>query len=172
MLKSRAETVRNMLFRFAEENARWDFLLIKCNASYLEGVVGSIGWPDATKVGNQASRDAWLIAYYSDHRSELQEHWLKRMRFCTHGVRSQDIAFLQDRIDVVMGRPQTYGTQFRRTVGGDRYVAGRIFERDRVNVRRAHMDLCDLDEHERIINMIEPFLHLCDPTDLEHDAEW
>lgn len=79
----------------------------------LQDVIDEQGWPTVSLVGAEAASAAWLIAQHADHDVEFQEFALDLLRrAAADGEASQiDLAYLEDRVAVNRGQPQTYGTQ-------------------------------------------------------------
>lgn len=84
------------------------------NASILDAIMDKIGFPTLAKVGEEASEAAWLVM---QHAIE-QPHFMKK---CTQLLQIEvengnmnpiNLAYLSDRIAVLEGKPQLYGTQF------------------------------------------------------------
>lgn len=130
------------------------------NSIRLKEIIDEIGWPSATKVGKDASHNAWLLAQHDDHDVAFQETCLALMKQEPAGqVDLKDVAMLEDRIRVNKGMPQIYGTQFRDYVTdsatGEVYSIGEhrpyigIEDAERVNQRRAEMGLESLEENIR-----------------------
>ncbi len=83
------------------------------NTENLKRIIMQIGWPTLSKVGEESSEGAWLLAQHADHDVEFQKHCLKLMTVePLDEVTEIDIAYLYDRISVNEGRPQFFGTQF------------------------------------------------------------
>ncbi len=84
------------------------------NARRLAAILDSCGWPGGPQVGKEAAEAAWLIAQHAIAQPELQRQVLKLLKA---GARQGDVppdqvARLEDRILILEGRPQLYGTQF------------------------------------------------------------
>lgn len=90
------------------------------NARRLADIVARVGWPGRNLVGPDASKAAWLIAQHAISRPDLQRKWLLLLqRAAARGeVRAAEPAYLLDRIRMMEGRPQIYGTQFDWTAAG------------------------------------------------------
>ncbi len=117
------------------------------NSEQLELFIAKIGWPTEKLVGKDASDAAWLILQHSISRPVFQKKCL--LLLLTEAekgtVNKQQVAFLQDRIDVFEGRLQTYGTQFDWDEHG-KLKPNPINDPINVNERRAAMGLGRLDE--------------------------
>lgn len=90
------------------------------HAQRLAEIVARVGWPGRKLVGPDASKAAWLIAQHAISRPDLQRRWLLLLqRAAARGeAPAAEPAYLLDRIRMLEGRPQIYGTQFDWTEAG------------------------------------------------------
>lgn len=84
------------------------------NAGRLRDIVGEIGWPGRSAVGEDGARAACLILQHAIGEPELMRGMLPALeRAAAAGeARAAELAMLEDRIRVLEGRPQRYGTQY------------------------------------------------------------
>jgi hypothetical protein len=154
LLTLRAKADMNMFDRYGVVRDKYDPDILRMNADFLKGTIRRIGcWPDAPKVGDEASHGAWRIAYHADHDPAFQQQCLALMRACPsmESVSSRDIAYLHDRVCVNLGRPQLYGTQIEYM--NCRYVPkGSVFDLKGLDERRSHMKLCSFIGHLKRVN--------------------
>ena len=92
--------------RLAEVNSR--------NVERLQEIIEQRGWPGRSLVGERAARAAWLvlqhaIAFPAVMRSGLQ---LLSEAAAQGDVSQAEVAMVEDRIRVLEGRPQRFGTQY------------------------------------------------------------
>ncbi len=99
--------------KLSKENGLDEFSLVyKDNSKWLKGTMEKYGWPTDEKFGSGSELCAWLITQHSPDL-KFQEICLNAVNALPHDDgRRKHIAFLQDRILVVKGRSQIYGTQF------------------------------------------------------------
>ena len=110
----------------------------------MKEIVERIGWPTISKVGRDASHSAWLLVQHADHDIDFQKRCLGLAKSCLQTeVRSDDVAYLEDRVRVNQGLEQLYGTQFHEVAG--KHVPLPIEDEARVDVRRAEMGLGTLE---------------------------
>lgn len=64
------------------------------NTERLREVVSQIGWPTISKVGKEASQDAWLLAQHADHDPAFQRQCLELMVEAREDVAARNIAYL------------------------------------------------------------------------------
>ncbi len=71
------------------------------------------GWPTYDLVGEDGEDAAWAIAQHSDQDPAFQRRALELLRTAVAAGQASpgNLAYLEDRIAVAAGQPQTYGTQ-------------------------------------------------------------
>jgi len=84
------------------------------NAGRLRAIVGEIGWPGKSEVGEDGAHAAWQILQHAIGEPDLMRGMLPAVAAAAaEGEASKpDLAMLEDRIRVFEGRPQRYGTQY------------------------------------------------------------
>jgi len=107
-----AEKERKMSMDHFSGKASLNQSVLSEHLETLKKVVERMGWPTISKVGQEASRSAWLLAQHADFDVEFQEKCLQLMLDAEpNNVNLENIAFLTDRIAVNKREKQTYGTQ-------------------------------------------------------------
>jgi hypothetical protein len=83
------------------------------NAERLREIIDQHGWPGRTVVGDRAGRAAWLILQHAIAYPQLMRSGLELIREASERgeVSRAEVAVLEDRIRILEGRPQLYGTQ-------------------------------------------------------------
>jgi len=128
------------------------------NTTWLESVVYRHGWPLRSKVGDEAATAAWLLAQHADARPDFQRRWLQLLTDAVdHGEADPShLAYLTDRVLCAEGRPQRYGTQFRKGPHStDPLQAQPIDDRDHLDQRRTAVGLGPFADYER--HMLETY---------------
>jgi hypothetical protein len=84
------------------------------NAERLRDIIDQHGWPGRTLVGDRGARAAWLIVEHAIAYPQLMRSGLELIRDASRQgeVSQAEVAVLEDRIRVLEGRPQLYGTQY------------------------------------------------------------
>ena len=82
------------------------------NANQLREIIAEIGWPTHSKVGEQASDAAWLIAQHAIGEPAFMKGCYTLMQLVAYDIRLTNLAYLHDRICYFSGQPQRYGTQY------------------------------------------------------------
>ena len=117
------------------------------NAARLEKVLDRHGWPGISRVGARAADAAWLVLQHAIGRPELQRRGLALLEDAARRADAAwaQVAMLEDRIRVLEGRKQRYGTQFDWDEEG-RLSPLPIEDESTVDARRARMGLDPLAE--------------------------
>lgn len=87
------------------------------NLKRLEAIVSDIGWPTPSLVGDRASKGTMLILLHAPLKAQTALLPAIELVASSDGVEKNDLATLNDRINVGQGRPQMYGTQFHLADG-------------------------------------------------------
>jgi len=117
------------------------------NAERLSAIIREHGWPTKTLVLEDGADAAWRILQHAISRPTLQREGLMLMReLAGRGeVKAAQVAMLEDRICVLEGRPQVYGTQFDWDVKGEMSPLP-MQDAATVNERRRRVGLDSLEE--------------------------
>jgi hypothetical protein len=141
-----AEIDQAMRMKVINDGAEWDSSVDKASQSRLMEMVDSDGWPTIPKVGARASNAAWLLVQHAPSL-KFMEQCLEIMEALPPGeIRPANIAYLKDRVLMMNGKPQIYGTQFQST-GKEMHVYP-IEDAERVDERRASVGLGTFAENE------------------------
>lgn len=84
------------------------------HAERLEAIVDDHGWPGSGRVGEEASRAAWILLQHAISRPDVQHRGLRWLQEAVARGEAPPVqaAMLEDRVRVLEGRPQLWGTQF------------------------------------------------------------
>jgi hypothetical protein len=135
------------------ETKQGDELIDQNNTARLKQIIAAIGWPTKSKVGERAAGAAWLLVQHADHDPTFQIACIKLMQQEPSGeIDSRNIAYLEDRIRVNIGKPTLYGTQFYKDAKGH-FGPRQIEDLDNLAQRRKDMGLEPFEEYEQ--KMIE-----------------
>jgi len=127
----------------------WGGDIDKEHTEKIKEIIDEIGWPTISKVGEEASFNAWLLVQHADHDVPFQERCLELMKQESEGeVSKHDLAYLEDRVRINTGRLQVYGTQFKSVEDNNGIFEPKdIEDPDRVDERRKSMGLKTLAEN-------------------------
>lgn len=141
-----AEEDQAMRIRVNDGHSEWDNSVDERSQARLRSIVDEYGWPTIQKVGAKASHAAWLLAQHAPDL-HFMEHCLELMEGLPPNEVSQaNIAYLKDRVLMMNGKPQIYGTQFLGT-GEDMHVY-KIEDVEHVDERRASVGLDSFADNE------------------------
>lgn len=122
------------------------------NAEILDEIIDSIGYPTTDKVGKEASEAAWLVIQHSIGRPDFMRKCAKLLEkaIIENKANPRSLAYLTDRIAVLEGKPQLYGTQFDWDENGE--LSPNLFDDVvKVNQRRKSVGLNTLEEQTVVI---------------------
>ncbi len=116
----------------------------------MRAIIQEHGWPGHSLVGQDGAGAAWLLVEHADADPDFQARCLPLMEEAVaQGQASRkDYAYLVDRVRTNAGRPQLYGTQFRRDSAG-RLEPYTIENPSKVDERRRSVGLEPLADYER-----------------------
>jgi hypothetical protein len=117
------------------------------NAAALARILDEHGWPSDPLVGEDGAYAAWLILQHAIANPPLQRRGLELLKAATESGQAPawQSAYLEDRIRVMEGRPQVYGTQFDWDQAGEMSPVA-IENLDAVDERRRLVGLEPLAE--------------------------
>ncbi len=124
----------------------------KKNSARLKDIIDLIGWPTIPLVGEEASKNAWILAQHADHDHEFQKKCLELMINTPEGeISKRNIAYLTDRVAVQENHPQTYGTQFANAENG-KVKIGKVIDPKNLDKRRKEAGLEPIAEYKDNFN--------------------
>jgi hypothetical protein len=83
------------------------------NAARLSAIMDRVGWPGRQVVGVDAADAAWLVLQHSIGDPAVMRRGLSLLRAASRDeVAPAQLAMLEDRVRILSGLPQRYGTQF------------------------------------------------------------
>lgn len=145
-----AAAIKSIEAMYLQDQASWNGdsnskLLIK-HTERLKKIVAEFGCIDIPRFGQNTSHYAWLIVQHANHDIAFQEEYLALM--LKSEVLNRDVAYLTDRIAILRGEPQTYGTQFDPATLLSNYSPYPIKNMEVVDQRREAMGLNTMEEHK------------------------
>ena len=117
----------------------------------LKEIVDDHGWPGRSLVGRRGSAAAWLLVQHATDDPAFMRRALRLMRDAgRREVDPHDVAYLSDRLEVMDGRSQQYGTQFTCREGRLELLTP-LVDPARVDDRRRRAGLETFEENKRRI---------------------
>lgn len=117
------------------------------NTKSLKRIVADIGLPTISKVGEEAYKSAWLIAQHTQD-IDFKKKYLELMKESIDDVKKQDIAYLTDRVLVIQGKPQIYGTQLVYNKDVDSYELHKVKDSRNLTKRRTEVGLGSIEDYK------------------------
>ena len=121
-MEARLQSLRAELAATGDDNphhARLDELN-RANSSRLRQIIAVFGWPGLTLVGAEGARASWRVAMHSYAEPAFMRQCRDLIDRATQGEDAPrwQFAMIDDRIRVLEGQPQRYGTQLRHGPAG------------------------------------------------------
>ncbi|MPR33119.1 DUF6624 domain-containing protein [Salmonirosea aquatica] len=122
------------------------------NAKILSDIIDTIGYPTLNKVGKEASEAAWLVVQHAIGQPDFMKKFAKLLERAVNENEAEprSLAYLIDRIAVLEGKPQQYGTQFDWDESG-KLNPNPYDDLAKVNQRRKDIGLNTLEEQTLLI---------------------
>src|SRR5947207_7535540 len=113
------------------------------NAARLRELIAEHGWPAEDIAGEDGAKAAWFIVQHSIGEPDFQRQMLVLLReFAAAGrIPAWNAAYLEDRIAMLEGRPQRFGTQWMDSPEDGRIRPWQLTDREHVNELRASVGL-------------------------------
>lgn len=114
----------------------------------LKEIIDEHGWPTVDLVGEDAASAAWLVSQHADFDVEFQQEARDLLRRAVEAGQGDpsELAYLDDRVQVNLGEPQTFGSQVRWK-GGAPAPATPLVDQVRVDDLRQDVGLGTLREY-------------------------
>lgn len=124
------------------------------NNKRVKEIIREYGWPSYSLVGKDGCHAAWLIVQHAILEPELQKYALDLLKQAANKNEAdmKMVAFLEDRLLMMEGKPQSYGTQHIVDKTINRLVPYEIVDAENVNVRRAKIGMEPLEEKTQELN--------------------
>lgn len=142
--------------------------LHNCNAKALNQIIDKIGYPTKDKVGNEASEAAWLVIQHAISQPRFMKTCVKLLEEAVkeQKVNPKNLAYLTDRVAVLEGNPQRFGTQFDWDNNGE-MSPNPFDDLAKMNQRRKAIGLNPLEEQIEIMRQWVKNEERSAPKDLE-----
>lgn len=114
------------------------------NADRLAALIAAHGWPGRSVAGEDGASAAWRIVQHAIGQPARMRAWLPLLAEAAARGEADpaDVAMLDDRIRVLEGRPQRYGTQYDWNTAGTAMVpSGDVEDPSTIDERRAAVGL-------------------------------
>ncbi|MNY15333.1 hypothetical protein D3C86_1485410 [compost metagenome] len=138
------------------------------NAKLLDQIIAEIGYPTMDKVGKEASEATWLVIQHSIGQPEFMKKCVVLLENAVdeNNADPKNLAYLTDRIAVLEGKPQLYGTQFDWDEKG-KLSPNPFDDVKQVDARRKAIGLNTLEEQTALIRRQVERENQSPPTDFK-----
>lgn len=142
------------------------------NAKILNDIIDTVGYPTTDKVGKEASEATWLVIQHAIAQPHFMKKCVKLLEIAVseNKASSKNLAYLTDRVAVLEGKPQLYGTQFDWDENGE-LSPNDFDDLTKVNQRRISIGLDSLDEQIEVIRNRAKNENQTPPTDFKKRKE-
>lgn len=130
------------------------------NIVRLKEIIAEYGWPGKSLVGLDGAKAAWLIAQHGVLDKEFMEQSLQLLKEAVAEGEAEGwcLAYLQDRILTMAGKPQIYGTQHDFDKNGIAHPLP-IADQDKVDMLRKELGMGPLEQAtKRIQEAYQPMI--------------
>lgn len=121
------------------------------NERLLDSIVTVKGWPKISQVGNAASAGAFLIVQHAPLETQQKYLPIIRKRCEEKEARWENYAHVYDRIQMLTGKPQLYGTQCEYFGASREMRFYPIEDEANVNKRRAEFGMRPIEEYAEMM---------------------
>jgi hypothetical protein len=117
------------------------------NLIKVKSILDKYGWLGPNVVGLQGNSTLFLVIQHAD--LSTQKNYLPMLRSAVKKGNAQgsSLALLEDRVAIMQGRPQVYGTQIGQDPETKKYFVMPLRDPDNVDKRRAEVDLESMEEY-------------------------
>jgi hypothetical protein len=123
----------------------------KKNTERIKQIIGEIGYPTISKVGKTASFNIWLLVQHSPDQNFMAD-CLQLMQRDANDINPQNIAYLEDRVNMFQNKPQRYGTQLRQDPETGKLKLYTFTDIQTVNAARKSVGLGTIEEYLKANN--------------------
>ena len=131
-----------------EMKAHWEKIqkTDKANLKVIRKIIDKRGWLGANVIGQEGNMTLFLVIQHSDLKT--QQKYLPMMRDAVQkgNADASELALLEDRVALGLGKPQIYGSQLSQKNDGTIYLSAMI-DPDNVDKRRASVNLGPIVEY-------------------------
>lgn len=125
------------------------------NQVELKKIIAKYGWPKASIYGQTTEQSAWLLAQHAYHDPAFQKKVLQFLRNepGTDIHRNRNMALLEDRILMMQGLPQIYGSQ-GKCAGPHHWVPDPIKDPEHLIERRNAIGMESYQEYQKNVDAL------------------
>ncbi len=119
------------------------------NCLLAQDILDEYGYPGFDLVGEESSKNYWLIVQHCDTFPDFQEKVLAEMKkhVDLKNASGRNYAYLTDRVRINANQPQRYGTQVRYDLDEGVALPKNLEDPENVNARRLAIGMESLEEY-------------------------
>lgn len=115
------------------------------NTIFIKEFVHTHGWPKISETGKEVAEAVWLMVQHSPDVN-FMEKCLRMMETMLDEVEPTNLVRTIDRVRILKGKPQYYGTHFRQKADGTHEVIRPIEDEENVDERRRALGMPSIRE--------------------------
>ncbi len=132
------------------DSNKYDSKVDETNEKRIKEITDKTGWPAISAVGKEASTAAWLLVQHAGNNPSFQKTILQKMKkLPKKEVDQKQIAKLEDRIRLLEGKKQLYGTSFNINLKTKKLTVGPIYDIKNIDKRRKKLGLDSFEAHKK-----------------------
>ena len=122
------------------------------NIKIVTQIIDSLGWLGKDEIGNDANLALFLVIQHNDKLSTM-EKYLAKMKAAAkiNKADKSQVAYLTDRVELINGRKQIYGTQLTFDKNGNAFIDN-VIDPGKVNERRKKMGMVAVEEYLKVVD--------------------
>lgn len=123
------------------------------NCMLAQDILSEYGYPGFDLVGEQSSKNYWLIVQHCDTFPDFQRMVLKEMKkhVEVENAHGRNYAYLTDRVRINANQAQLYGTQVQYDLEKGIALPKDLEDSENVNTRRAAIGMESLEEYLELV---------------------
>jgi hypothetical protein len=145
------QVLRNRIFSpdYSPTDTDWDELqkLDDQHKEELKRIIDKIGFPTISRVGKDSSYQAWLLVQHATNDLPFMKSYLDEMQKYKDDVDPKNIAYLFDRVAIMGGEKQRFGTQLLLNKKNNKYEVRPLEDPDNVDSLRNEFGLETLSKY-------------------------
>lgn len=145
--------------RFGFESKQYKALLSETsladsiNLIKVKEILNKYGWLGPDIIGNNGSLTLFLVIQHADLKSQIKYLPMMEAAVKNEKASAANLALLQDRIQVMQGKKQIYGSQIYSDPKTGKQTIGPIDDEENVDKRRASVGLQPLELYAKIFGI-------------------
>ncbi len=111
------------------------------NLIKVEAMISAYGWLSSNLIGNDGNTTLFMVIQHSDIKTQQKYLSIVRDAVKKGSAKASHLALLEDRVALLLGDQQIYGSQISWNKKTDKYYVAPLFDPDNVDKRRREVGL-------------------------------